>query len=63
MFRQVTMAFGSEVLFIVICLNTEDFRMKNNLSYKEWIQYLIATAERLDLMGFSDHIVQVLEKR
>ncbi len=25
------MAFGSEVLFIVICLNTEDFRMKNNL--------------------------------
>ncbi len=31
MFRQVTMAFGSEVLFIVICLNTEDFRMKNNL--------------------------------
>ena len=31
MFRQVTMAFGSEVLFIVICLNKEDFRMKNNL--------------------------------
>jgi hypothetical protein len=26
MFRQVTMAFGSEVLFIVICLITEDFR-------------------------------------
>ena len=32
-------------------------------SYKEWIQYLIATAERPDLMGFSDHIVQVLEKK
>lgn len=24
------MAFGSEVLFIVICLNQEDFRMKHN---------------------------------
>ena len=32
-------------------------------SYKEWIQYLISTAERPDLMGFSDHIVQVLKKR
>ena len=31
-------------------------------SYAEWIQYLIATAERPDLMGFSDHIVQVLKK-
>ncbi len=31
-------------------------------SYLEWIQYLIATAERADLMGFSDHIVQVLRK-
>ena len=31
-------------------------------SYSEWIQYLIATAERADLMGFSDHIVQVLRK-
>ncbi len=31
-------------------------------SYSEWIQYLIATAERADLMGFSDHIVQVLKK-
>ncbi len=29
-------------------------------SYAEWIQYLIATAERPDLMGFSDHVVQVL---
>ena len=35
----------------------------NEDSYKEWIQYLISTAERPDLMGFSDHIVQVLEKR
>ena len=35
----------------------------NEESYKEWIQYLISTAERPDLMGFSDHIVQVLEKR
>ena len=32
-------------------------------SYNEWIQYLIATAERPELMGFSDHVVQVLEKR
>jgi hypothetical protein len=31
-------------------------------SYAEWIRYLIATAERPDLMGFSDHIVQVLKK-
>ena len=32
-------------------------------SYEEWIQYLIATAERADLIGFSDHVVQVLGKR
>ncbi len=31
-------------------------------SYSEWIQYLIATAERADLMGYSDHIVQVIMK-
>lgn len=31
-------------------------------SYSEWIQYLIATAERTELIGFSDHIVQVLKK-
>ena len=31
-------------------------------SYAEWIQYLIATAERPDLMGFSDHVVQVIKK-
>ena len=31
-------------------------------SYEEWIQYLIATAERTDLMGYSDHIVQVIKK-
>ena len=31
-------------------------------SYTEWIQYLIATAERADLMGYSDHIVQVIKK-
>ena len=31
-------------------------------SYSEWIQYLIATAERADLMGYSDHIVQVIWK-
>jgi len=31
-------------------------------SFAEWIQYLIATAEREDLMGYSDHIVQVLKK-
>ena len=35
----------------------------NENCYKEWIQYLIATAERPDLMGFSDHVVQVLGKR
>lgn len=31
-------------------------------SYAEWIQYLIATAERAELMGYSDHIVQVITK-
>ncbi len=31
-------------------------------SYAEWTQYLVATAERPDLMGFSDHVVQVLRK-
>jgi ubiquinone/menaquinone biosynthesis C-methylase UbiE len=31
-------------------------------SYSEWIQYLIATAERADLMGYSDHVVQVIKK-
>ncbi|MBR4770744.1 MAG: class I SAM-dependent methyltransferase [Clostridia bacterium] len=35
----------------------------NENSYHEWIRYLISTAERPDLMGFSDHIVQVLGKR
>ena len=35
----------------------------NEASYKEWLQYLIATAERPELMGYSDHIVQVLKKR
>ena len=31
-------------------------------SYAEWVQYLIATAERPNLMGFSDHIVQIIHK-
>ena len=31
-------------------------------SFAEWIRYLIATAERTDLMGYSDHIVQVIKK-
>ena len=31
-------------------------------AYAEWVQYLIATAERPDLMGFSDHVVQVIRK-
>ena len=30
-------------------------------AYAEWIQYLIATAERADLMGYSDHVVQIIE--
>ena len=37
----------------------------NNMSedsYKEWINYLLATAERPDLMGYSNHIVQILFK-
>lgn len=37
----------------------------NNMSedsYTEWVQYLTATAERRDLMGFSNHVVQVLIK-
>lgn len=38
----------------------------NNMSegsYREWINYLIATAERQDLIGYSNHIVQVLIKK
>ena len=35
----------------------------NEKSFNEWIQYLIATAERPEFMGFSDHVVQVLEKK
>jgi len=38
----------------------------NNMSeasYNEWIQYLKATAERPDLMGYSNHVVQVFIKR
>jgi SAM-dependent methyltransferase len=42
---------------------SESVNSMNEASYKEWIQYLLATAERPDLMGFSDHIVQVLKKR
>ena len=32
-------------------------------SYREWIQYLFATAERTDLIGYSNHVVQVLIKK
>ena len=32
-------------------------------AYDEWMQYLLATAERKDLMGYSAHIVQVLFKK
>ena len=38
----------------------------NNMSeasYNEWLQYLIATAERPDLMGYSNHVVQVFIKQ
>ncbi|WP_026525416.1 class I SAM-dependent methyltransferase [Butyrivibrio sp. MB2005] len=38
----------------------------NNMSeasYNEWIQYLIATAERPDLMGYSNHVVQTFIKK
>ncbi|MBQ7429699.1 MAG: class I SAM-dependent methyltransferase [Butyrivibrio sp.] len=37
----------------------------NNMSeesYNEWIQYLKATAERSDLMGYSNHVVQIFIK-
>ncbi len=33
------------------------------LSYNEWLQYLIATAERADLMWYSNHVVQVFIKK
>ena len=32
-------------------------------SFREWVQYLIATAQRPEFMGFSDHVVQVLKKK
>ena len=35
----------------------------NDESYAEWIQYLTATAEREELIGYSNHIVQILIKQ
>lgn len=40
----------------------EHVNSMDEASFKEWIQYLLATAERPEFMGFSDHVVQVLEK-
>lgn len=37
----------------------------NNMSeesYNEWLQYLKATAERPDLIGYSNHVVQIFTK-
>ena len=51
--------FAQDGLSQIISKNVNSMSEK---SYAEWIQYLIATAERADLMGFSDHIVQVLRK-
>ncbi|MBR5761244.1 MAG: class I SAM-dependent methyltransferase [Lachnospiraceae bacterium] len=51
--------FAQEGISQIISKNVNSMSEK---SYAEWIQYLIATAERSDLMGFSDHIVQVLRK-
>ena len=44
-------------------LNEQEKKVIEQYSgFPEWIQYLIATAERPDLMGYSDHIVQVIKK-
>lgn len=51
--------FAQDGLSQIISKNVNSMSEK---SYAEWIQYLIATAARADLMGFSDHIVQVLRK-
>ncbi len=34
----------------------------SDASFAEWITYIIATGSRADLMGYSDHIVQILKK-
>ncbi len=34
----------------------------SDASFAEWVQYLKATAERPDLMGYSNHVVQVFVK-
>ena len=51
--------FAQEGISQIISKNVNSMSEK---SYAEWIQYLIATAERPDLMGYSDHIVQVIKK-
>ncbi len=40
----------------------ESVNNMSEASYNEWLQYLIATAERADLMGYSNHVVQVFIK-
>ncbi len=45
----------SEVIRSSVNIMSEEY-------YAEWIQYLIATAERADLMGYSDHVVQVIKR-
>ena len=40
----------------------ESVNNMSEVSYNEWIQYLKATAERPDLMGYSNHVVQIFIK-
>lgn len=40
----------------------ESVNKMSEASYNEWIQYLKATAERPDLMGYSNHVVQIFIK-
>ena len=40
----------------------ESVNKMSEASYNEWIQYLKATAERPDLMGYSNHVVQIYIK-
>ena len=49
---------------VILCLEiiSKYVNSMSDESFAEWIQYLIATAERADLMGYSDHIVQILKK-
>ena len=52
--------FAQEGLSHVLRDNVNDM---SEASYRDWIEYLTATAERPDLMGYSNHVVQIFIKK